>query len=188
MAWPAPLSWRRRTGGRDRRLSLAGLGMVVAGIAILVSRRFGSPSAQPQSDAGAAGTLGGGVILIIGGIVSAVGILARRPITGAWRFGVAAALLIIVLSYGRLMAEPARSYAALARTIAQRAPDAVLVCYPRYIQSLPFYAGRRVILVGAKTELDLWCRAFARRGAIFLQRSEGRRAPLGHDAVDRPGD
>ena len=32
-------------GRRDRRLSLAGLGMVVAGLAVLVSRRFGSPSA-----------------------------------------------------------------------------------------------------------------------------------------------
>ena len=42
---------------------------------------------------------------------------------------------------------------ALARTIAQRAPNAVLVCYPRYIESLPFYAGRRVILIGAETEL-----------------------------------
>jgi hypothetical protein len=56
-------------------------------------------------------------------------------------------------SYGRILAEPARSYARLAREIAQRAPNAVLVCYPRYIQSLPFYTGRRVILVGAKTEL-----------------------------------
>ena len=28
-----------------------------------------------------------------------------------------------------------------------------LICYPRYIQSLPFYTGRRVILVGAPTEL-----------------------------------
>ncbi|MGH7841946.1 MAG: hypothetical protein ACREQT_10555, partial [Candidatus Binataceae bacterium] len=28
-----------------------------------------------------------------------------------------------------------------------------LICYPRYIQSLPFYARRRVILIGAKTEL-----------------------------------
>jgi hypothetical protein len=68
-------------------------------------------------------------------------------------FGAASASLIIVLGYGRLMAEPARSYAALARTIAERAPDAVLVCYPRYIQSLPFYTGHRVILVGAETEL-----------------------------------
>jgi hypothetical protein len=62
--------------------------------------------------------------------------------------------LLIVISYGRSMAEPARSYASFARAIAQRAPDATLVCYPRYIQSLPFYSRRRVILVGAKTELD----------------------------------
>ena len=51
------------------------------------------------------------------------------------------------------MAEPLRSYAQLAKTIERIAPDARLVCYPRYVQSLPFYCRRRVILVGGKTEL-----------------------------------
>jgi hypothetical protein len=54
---------------------------------------------------------------------------------------------------GRLMAEPARSYAGLARTIERIQPTARLVTYPRYVQSLPFYCRRRVIVVGAKTEL-----------------------------------
>jgi len=94
-----------------------------------------------------------GSILIIGGIASAAGFWLRRPIFALGIFGAAAASLIIVLNYGRLMAEPARSYATLARAIARQAPHAVLVCYPRYIQSLPFYTGHRVILVGAGTEL-----------------------------------
>jgi hypothetical protein len=51
------------------------------------------------------------------------------------------------------MAEPLRSYAEFARTVAWRAPTARLICYPRYIQSLPFYSRRRVILVGPQTEL-----------------------------------
>jgi hypothetical protein len=52
------------------------------------------------------------------------------------------------------MAEPSRSYAALARAIERREPYATLVCYPRYIQALPFYCRRRVVLVGPKTELQ----------------------------------
>jgi hypothetical protein len=46
-----------------------------------------------------------------------------------------------------------RSYATLARNIERLAPAARLICYPRFIESLPFYCRRRVILVGAKTEL-----------------------------------
>jgi len=64
-----------------------------------------------------------------------------------------AAATLIVGGYGRLMAESARSYAALARKIERVAPAARLICYPRYIQALPFYCRRRVILVGARTEL-----------------------------------
>jgi hypothetical protein len=89
----------------------------------------------------------------VSGMVSAVGFWRWRPILGLSAYGFAAAALLIVISYGRSMAEPARSYASLARAIAQRAPDATLVCYPRYIQSLPFYSRRRVILVGPQTEL-----------------------------------
>ena len=60
---------------------------------------------------------------------------------------------LLDVSYGRILAEPTRSYAQLARDINLRAPNATLICFPRYIQSLPFYCRRRVILVGAKTEL-----------------------------------
>jgi len=52
-----------------------------------------------------------------------------------------------------LMAEPLRSYAQLAKAIERVAPNSRLVCYPRYVQALPFYCRRRVILVGGKTEL-----------------------------------
>src|SRR5258708_23906359 len=68
--------------------------------------------------------------------------------------GMAGSAIVMVARYGRLAIEATRSYALLARAIAQRAPDSTLICYPRYIQSLPFYTGRRVILIGPKTELD----------------------------------
>ena len=93
------------------------------------------------------------MILIIGGILSAAGFRLGWGQVGLSAFALSGAALIIAISYGRLMAEPARSYAALARTIEQRAPDGRSGCYPRYIQSLPFYCRRRVILVGARTEL-----------------------------------
>ena len=47
-----------------------------------------------------------------------------------------------------------RSYADLSAAIADKAPDATIICYHRYVQSLPFYNRRRVILVGGRTELD----------------------------------
>lgn len=64
-----------------------------------------------------------------------------------------AAVTLIIMSYGRITVEPTRSYATLARNIDRLAPAARLICYPRFIESLPFYCRRRVILVGAKTEL-----------------------------------
>ena len=133
-------------------MSLAGLGMAVAGVAVLIVAALAPRLHSPNPMLVRTALYAAGAVLIIGGIMSAVAFWWRRPMVALGAFGSAAAVLIIVLSYGRLMAEPARSYTALARTIARRAPDAVLVCYPRYIQSLPFYAGRRVILIGAETE------------------------------------
>jgi len=95
-----------------------------------------------------------GTIVVVGGMLSFITFWRRRLDAGLFVLVAAAAASLIVASYGRILAEPARSYARLAREIAARAPDAVLVCYPRYIQSLPFYARRRVILVGPRTELE----------------------------------
>jgi 4-amino-4-deoxy-L-arabinose transferase-like glycosyltransferase len=63
------------------------------------------------------------------------------------------AIALLAGSYARLEAEPLRSYARLSRAIADKAPDATLICYRRYVQGLPYYTRRRVILVGAPTEL-----------------------------------
>lgn len=94
-----------------------------------------------------------GTTLIAGGLVSFVTFWSRRLFAGIAVFVAAASATLMIGSYGRILAEPTRSYAQLAREINLRAPNAVLICYPRYIQSLPFYCRRRVILVGAKTEL-----------------------------------
>jgi hypothetical protein len=94
------------------------------------------------------------------GLIGAGGGALIAEIFRLWRLdaGLAAIALVAAIalgagSYVRLEAEPLRSYAALARTVQARAPDATLICYPRYVQALPFYTHRRVILVGAPTEL-----------------------------------
>jgi hypothetical protein len=58
----------------------------------------------------------------------------------------------------RLETESMRSYAALSRAIAADAPDADIICYHRYVQSLPFYNRKRVVLLGGRTELDFGSR------------------------------
>ena len=63
------------------------------------------------------------------------------------------AALVITASYARIDLEPMRSYDRLSREVAQKRPDAELISYGRYVQALPFYAKRRVILIGNPSEL-----------------------------------
>jgi 4-amino-4-deoxy-L-arabinose transferase-like glycosyltransferase len=149
----SPETLKQIEPSRIHLLSIAALALTVSGAVFLVVAAWAPHlrSANPMLVRPA--LYAGGVVLIIGGILSAAGFRLGRGQVGLSAFALTGAALILVISYGRLMAEPARSYAALARTIEQRAPDGILVCYPRYIQSLPFYCRRRVILVGARTEL-----------------------------------
>ncbi|MGH7917177.1 MAG: glycosyltransferase family 39 protein, partial [Candidatus Binataceae bacterium] len=138
---------------RVRRFCISAVLIAIAGAAILEvslhAADFRSPyviRVRPALEVAAA-------IALVTGVVCWCAFWSDRL-----RFGLAALIaattaLYIVFSYGRLMATPLRSYAHLARTIDARAPNATLVCYPRYLQSLPFYTRRRVILVGDKTEL-----------------------------------
>ncbi|MBV8452765.1 MAG: glycosyltransferase family 39 protein [Deltaproteobacteria bacterium] len=136
-----------------RRLALMTMLLVIAGLAVLAvasdAGRFKSPYPvilQPVL------YLSGATAVICAIVCSGVFWMRRLEAGLALLIGGTAATLIII-SYGRIIAEPTRSYAALARSIARLAPQARLICYPRYIESLPFYCRRRVILVGAKTEL-----------------------------------
>jgi 4-amino-4-deoxy-L-arabinose transferase-like glycosyltransferase len=140
--------------GRDcRRLAAVGpiLGILAAGVLTVAAcaDRFASPNPAMVRPALQAA----GPILLVAGVSCFVTFWRRRAVAGLATLALATAALLVVAGDGRLMAEPARSYAQLARLIAQRAPDARLICFPRYIQSLPFYTGRRVTLVGDPTEL-----------------------------------
>jgi 4-amino-4-deoxy-L-arabinose transferase-like glycosyltransferase len=137
-----------------RRLAIIGAVVGIAGVATLEvslhAADFRTPyvmQVRPALDAAAA-------IAIIAGLVCWMAFWWRRLKIGLAIIVIASASLFVVGSYGRLMATPLRSYAALVRAIQARAPNATLVCYPRYLQSLPFYTGRRVVLVGDPTELS----------------------------------
>lgn len=112
------------------------------------------------------------------GLIGAVGGALVGEMFRHWRLdaGLAAMVLVTALALGagtyvRLEAEPLRSYAALSRMVEKRAPDATLICYPRYVQALPFYTHRRTILVGAPTELAFGER-HAADGNRYFFRSE----------------
>jgi 4-amino-4-deoxy-L-arabinose transferase-like glycosyltransferase len=137
-----------------RRLALAGPILALAGIGVLATAIFAGRFSHPYPMMVRPALYAAGALVAVAGI-ALYAVFRRGKFTAGLAIAAGAAFaILIVMSYGRILAEPSRSYAALARTIERRAPDAVLVCYPRYIQSLPFYCRRRVILVGAKTELQ----------------------------------
>ncbi len=136
-----------------RGLITIGLLLVIAGAGLitiaLCAAQFSSPYLILVRPAIAAA----GIILVAGGLSSAICFWRKQVVVGLAAVAVAASAIYLIIGYGRLMAESTRSYARLARQIEQRAPDAALICYPRYIQSLPFYCHRRIILIGPETEL-----------------------------------
>ena len=141
-----PLGLRFRFAAVGVILSLLGVAMLVVA---MTAPLFSSPYVVATRPA-----------LYALGLIGAAGGALVAEIFRHWRFdaGLAAMVLVTAIalgagSYVRLEAEPLRSYAALARTVEARAPEATLICYPRYVQALPFYTRRRVILVGAPTEL-----------------------------------
>jgi hypothetical protein len=95
-----------------------------------------------------------GSILLAGGAVTMSMFVARRTAAGLGAIVVTLALALIAGGWARLETEPMRSYAALSRTISEKAPDADIICYHRYVQSLAFYNRKRVVLLGGRTELD----------------------------------
>ncbi len=94
-----------------------------------------------------------GVLMVIGGCATIAMFSAGRVNSGLAAIALTAAAILLAGSYSRLAIESKRSYAQLSRDVARLAPDAGLICYHRYVQALPFYARRRVILVGPPSEL-----------------------------------
>jgi 4-amino-4-deoxy-L-arabinose transferase-like glycosyltransferase len=153
-AWPA-IGTRTALRPPDSRiliesgpmLALMGAGVMIAAIAAPNFRTPYVMAARPAMYAIAA-------ILLAGGTITTAMFITRRTAAGLGAIVVTLAFALIAGGWARLETEPMRSYADLSRTIAEKAPDATIICYHRYVQSLPFYNRRRVVLVGGRTELD----------------------------------
>jgi len=87
------------------------------------------------------------------GDVARGGLLARLTGAGLSLIVITIAGALCAGTWVRLDTERMRSYAMLSRAVAERAPGAKLICYHRYVQALPFYTGKRVIVVGPLSEL-----------------------------------
>jgi 4-amino-4-deoxy-L-arabinose transferase-like glycosyltransferase len=132
-------------------LALLGAGVIVAAIAAPQFRTPYVMAARPALYAI-------GAILVAGGAFTMLMFAMRRTAVGLGAIVVTLAFALIAGGWARLEAEPMRSYAALSRAIAEKAPDADIICYHRYVQSLPFYNRKRVVLIGGRTELDFGSR------------------------------
>ncbi|HVA41011.1 MAG TPA: glycosyltransferase family 39 protein [Candidatus Binataceae bacterium] len=170
-AFPAGVYAGAEPAGVRIRFAAVGVILSVLGAAMLAVAMTAPLFSSPYVVAARPALYALGLIGVAGGALVA-------EIFRHWRLeaGLAAMVLVTAIalgagSYVRLEAEPLRSYAALARAVQARAPDATLICYPRYVQGLPFYTRRRVILVGAPTELAFG-QTHAADGSRYFFRSE----------------
>jgi len=172
LAWPTPES-RPALRVPDSRiliesgpmLALLGAGVFIAAMAAAQFRTQYVMAARPAMYAI-------GAILIAGGAATTSMFATRRTATGLGAIVVTLAFALIAGGSARREVEPMRSYAGLSRAIAVQAPDAAIICYHRYVQSLPFYNRRRIILVGGRTELDFGARLDPDAAEWFLNNDE----------------
>jgi 4-amino-4-deoxy-L-arabinose transferase-like glycosyltransferase len=150
-AWPDESRALRSPDSRILMESGPLLGLLGAGIilAAMEAASFRTPYPmllQPELFA-----IGG--ILVFGGAMTTIAFSARLTGAGLSLIVITLTGALCAASWARLAAEPLRSYASLSRAVAERAPSAKIICYHRYVQGLPFYTRRRVIVVGPLSEL-----------------------------------
>jgi 4-amino-4-deoxy-L-arabinose transferase-like glycosyltransferase len=153
-AWPAAESPRALRAPDSRILVESGPMLALLGAGVIVAALEAARFHTPYVMAARTSMYAIGAILIGGGVATTAMFAARRTAAGLGAIVVTLALTLMAGTWTRLETEPLRSYAGLSRTIAEKAPDATIICYHRYVQSLAFYNRRRVVLVGGRTELD----------------------------------
>jgi len=156
------------TPGAYRAFVSAGVILALAGLAAIATGLIAPSLTSPYLIYARPALLALGLIGAAGGALVAESFRHWRVEAGFAAFVAVAAIGLCAGSYARLEAEPLRSYAVLARAVAGRAPDATLICYPRYVQALPFYTHRRAILVGAPTELSFGAARAADSSSYFF--------------------
>jgi len=157
-AWPAAESRAARRPPDSRILIESGPMLVLLGAGVIVAAIAAPEFRTPYVMVVRSVLYAIGAILLVGGAVTTTMFATRRTAAGLGAIIVTLAIALIAGGWARMEAEPMRSYAALSRAIAAKAPDANIICYHRYVQSLPFYNRKRVVLVGGRTELDFGAR------------------------------
>ncbi len=157
-AWPAADSRAARRPPDSRILRESGPMLALLGAGVIVAAIAAPQFRTPYVMAARESMYAIGAILLAGGAVTTLMFLTRRTAAGLGAIVVTLALALIAGGWARLETEPMRSYAVLSRTIAEKAPDAEIICYHRYVQSLPFYNRKRIVLLGGRTELDFGSR------------------------------
>lgn len=157
-AWPAADSRAARRPPDSRILIESGPMLALLGAGVIVAAILAPQFRTPYVMAARHSMYAIGAILMAGGTVTMAMFLTRRTAAGLGAIVVTLALALIAGGWSRLETEPMRSYAALSRAIAEKAPDADIICYHRYVQSLPFYNRKRIVLLGGRTELDFGSR------------------------------
>ena len=171
-AWPAADSRAAIRSPDSRILIESGPMLVLLGAGVIIAAIAAAQFRTPYVMAARPGMYAIGAILVAGGAVTTAMFVARRNPAGLGAIVVTLALALIAGGWVRLETEPMRSYAGLSRAIAETAPDAAIICYHRYVQSLPFYNRRRVVLVGGRTELDFGSRLDPDAREWFLDSDE----------------
>ncbi|MBV8773854.1 MAG: glycosyltransferase family 39 protein [Deltaproteobacteria bacterium] len=163
----------KKTAQSDpRRLSFITIMLALAGAAVVAVAsdpgRFKSPYVGILQSV----LYVAGATVVLSAIVCSAAFWTRHFEVGIAVLIGGAAVTLMIMSYGRIILEPTRSYATLGRGIERLAPSARLICYPRFIESLPFYCRRRVILVGAKTELAYGAKHAPDASSFFFTRRD----------------
>ncbi len=150
-AWPDGSRSLRSPDSRILMESGPLLGLLGAGVIIAAIEAASFRTPYPMLVQSELFAIGG--ILVFGGAMTTIAFSARLTGAGLSLIVITLAGALCAGTWARLAAEPMRSYASLSRAVAERAPNARIICYHRYVQGLPFYTRRRVILVGPLSEL-----------------------------------
>jgi 4-amino-4-deoxy-L-arabinose transferase-like glycosyltransferase len=172
LAWPAAESRAALRVPDSRILLESGPMLALLGAGVIVAALEAAQFRTPYVMAARPALYAIGAILVAGGAATTLMFVTRRTAAGLGAIVVTLAFALIAGGWVRLEAEPMRSYAGLSRAIAAQAPDATIICYHRYVQSLPFYNQRRIVLVGGRTELDFGARLDPDARAWFLENDE----------------
>jgi len=152
---------------RTRRLSALAIFPVAAGLALIGLLSHSRHAQEGYLLLGHAPIATMAAILLLGGGAAMLN-SQRSGVACLVSIAVMTAAVLIAASYARIAMEPMRSYDALSQQVARKQPKAVLISYGRYVQALPFYAKRRVILVGNPSELRFGAEHDAVASQFFL--------------------